>query len=117
MGPAGGRSTQRSFCSRRSAKRATIVILIPLSFAGLVSGLLCIRADYRQSQRQFFIFKPLTTALIILLALLAPLPANADYKWLILAGLLFSLAGDIFLMLPRDRFIAGLISFLIAQEK
>ncbi len=91
------------------------MILIPLSIAGLVSGLLCIRANYRQSQRQFFFFKPLTTALIILLALLAPLPTNSLYKWLILAGLLFSLAGDIFLMLPRDRFVAGLISFLIAH--
>jgi uncharacterized membrane protein YhhN len=31
------------------------------------------------------------------------------------AGLLFSLAGDVFLMLPKERFIAGLISFLIAH--
>ncbi len=26
-------------------------------------------------------------------------------------GLAFSLAGDVFLMLPRDRFIAGLVAF------
>jgi uncharacterized membrane protein YhhN len=30
-------------------------------------------------------------------------------------GLIASLAGDIFLMLPRDRFAPGLVSFLIAQ--
>lgn len=30
-------------------------------------------------------------------------------------GLAFSLAGDIFLMLPREQFIAGLISFLLAH--
>jgi uncharacterized membrane protein YhhN len=30
-------------------------------------------------------------------------------------GLLFSLAGDVFLMLPRERFIPGLISFLLAH--
>ena len=30
-------------------------------------------------------------------------------------GILFSLAGDIFLMLPRERFIAGLVSFLLAH--
>ncbi len=30
-------------------------------------------------------------------------------------GLAFSMAGDIFLMLPRERFIAGLVSFLIAH--
>ena len=31
------------------------------------------------------------------------------------AGLLFSLAGDVFLMLPKEQFIAGLVSFLIAH--
>lgn len=31
------------------------------------------------------------------------------------AGLVFSLAGDIFLMLPHDKFIAGLVSFLAAH--
>lgn len=30
-------------------------------------------------------------------------------------GLLFSLAGDVFLMLPQERFIAGLVSFLLAH--
>jgi uncharacterized membrane protein YhhN len=30
-------------------------------------------------------------------------------------GLLFSLIGDVFLMLPREQFIAGLISFLLAH--
>ena len=32
-----------------------------------------------------------------------------------LIGLIFSLAGDIFLMLPDEKFLAGLISFLIAH--
>jgi alkenylglycerophosphocholine/alkenylglycerophosphoethanolamine hydrolase len=31
------------------------------------------------------------------------------------AGILFSLAGDIFLALPKERFVAGLIAFLIAH--
>lgn len=30
-------------------------------------------------------------------------------------GLLFSLAGDIFLMLPKEQFIAGLVAFLLAH--
>lgn len=30
-------------------------------------------------------------------------------------GLVFSLAGDIFLMLPRERFVGGLVAFLIAH--
>ena len=30
-------------------------------------------------------------------------------------GLVFSLAGDVFLMLPKEQFIAGLVSFLLAH--
>ncbi|PJA52007.1 MAG: lysoplasmalogenase, partial [Candidatus Marinimicrobia bacterium CG_4_9_14_3_um_filter_48_9] len=37
------------------------------------------------------------------------------YSVLIMAGLIFSLGGDIALMLPHDRFVMGLGSFLIAQ--
>jgi len=37
------------------------------------------------------------------------------YKYMIITGLLFSLAGDVFLMLPSDRFVAGLVAFLIAH--
>jgi uncharacterized membrane protein YhhN len=48
-------------------------------------------------------------------ALESKFPTSAFYKYTIIAGLLFSLAGDIFLMLPRDRFIQGLVSFLIAH--
>jgi uncharacterized membrane protein YhhN len=42
----------------------------------------------------------------------------ADRNWLsifILIGLVFSLAGDIFLMLPKKWFIAGLVAFLMAH--
>jgi uncharacterized membrane protein YhhN len=34
---------------------------------------------------------------------------------MIVAGLVCSLVGDIFLMLPSDRFIPGLLSFLVAH--
>jgi uncharacterized membrane protein YhhN len=34
--------------------------------------------------------------------------------WFVL-GLAFSLAGDVFLMLPKEQFIAGLVSFLLAH--
>ena len=37
------------------------------------------------------------------------------YKYMIITGLVFSLAGDVFLMLPADRFVAGLVAFLIAH--
>src|SRR5690606_6566403 len=37
------------------------------------------------------------------------------YQWLVVLGLLFSLAGGVFPMLPRARFVAGLVSFLIGH--
>lgn len=79
-----------------------------------VSAVLAIAAHMQNSRRGIYIFKPLTTALIILLALLAD-GDSESYQILIIVGLLFSLAGDVFLMLPRDLFIAGLVSFLIAH--
>ncbi len=56
-----------------------------------------------------YIFKPLTTLLIIGLALLQDQEVSQTYRYLIVAGLVFSLTGDIFLELPTDRFIAGLV--------
>jgi len=42
-------------------------------------------------------------------------PAHPDVRaWFVLA-LALSLAGDVFLMLPSDRFVAGLASFLLAH--
>ncbi len=59
-----------------------------------------------------FLFKPLTTLLII------------GYAWprgtglqrrLILVGLVLSLAGDVFLLWPEQGFLPGLVSFLLAH--
>lgn len=40
---------------------------------------------------------------------------ESTFSYAIFVGLLFSLMGDVFLMLPKERFIAGLTSFLIAH--
>ncbi|HEV7844550.1 MAG TPA: lysoplasmalogenase [Pyrinomonadaceae bacterium] len=87
-------------------------MIVALTIMAAVSAILHIFAEYRGPQRNVYIFKPLTVLLIIAIALQSTFSL---YKHLIVAGLLFSLAGDIFLMLPRDRFIAGLVSFLIAH--
>lgn len=89
-------------------------MIIFLSLLIATSAVLHIRADYAKQQRQVYLFKPLTTTLILLLALLGDNPPTDFYKWAIVAGLIFSLAGDIFLMLP-NKFLPGLISFLIAH--
>ncbi len=87
---------------------------ILLTILAVTSAALTIIAKMRESTRGEYLFKPLTTVLIIALAVVANDPISSTYKALIVAGLVASLAGDVFLMLP-DRFVPGLLSFLIAH--
>lgn len=88
----------------------TILTALAVCSAGLT-----ILAEYVGPRRAVYLCKPLTIALIILIALQTKQQADAFYQRMIVIGLLFSLAGDVFLMLPRDRFIPGLLSFLCAH--
>jgi len=61
-----------------------------------------------------FIFKPLATLIVIAHAW----PRSADVpvvrRW-VLAGLVFSLGGDVALLWPQQGFLPGLVSFLLAH--
>ena len=81
----------------------------------ILSGLLHISGEYLKVSSLKYVFKPVTTALIILLTFQLKTGNFTVYKMLIISGLVFSLIGDVFLMLPKDRFVAGLVSFLIAH--
>jgi uncharacterized membrane protein YhhN len=92
------------------------MLITLLTLLALVSAILCIRAEESAGpRRSVYIFKPLTIAWIILVALQEKNPGSPVYKNLIIVGLLCSLVGDIFLMLPSDLFIPGLLSFLVAH--
>lgn len=91
------------------------MLIAILSVFALISGALHIRAEYFGPQKQIYIFKPLTMVWIILIALLIDHPISDFYKIMILIGLLFSITGDILLMLPSDKFVPGLVSFLVAH--
>lgn len=86
-----------------------------LSTAGLVTMVLTIVFELTETQTAVYLFKPLTTILIAAIALVSLAPPSIQYKRAIMAGLLFSLAGDILLMVPGDLFLFGLVSFLIAH--
>jgi len=88
-----------------------------LSLAGAVSAALTIGLPLASPRLAWlgYVFTPLTMVLILGLALTAPASRPRRYRWCIVAGLIFSLAGDVLLMLPRDLFLAGLSSFLVAQ--
>ncbi len=79
------------------------------------SASLAIRAASLGDRRAVYVFKPLTTVLILAATLLLFTPALHGYQLLILLGLALSLAGDVLLMLPKDRFTAGLVAFLLAH--
>jgi uncharacterized membrane protein YhhN len=89
-----------------------VSILTALAF---VSSVLAILSAYQRRRLTHYLSKPLAICFIILIALQSKHPVPAFYRYAIILGLLFSLAGDIFLMLERDRFIQGLISFFIAH--
>jgi len=86
-----------------------------LTVFAFVSAALCIRGRYADRPTQVFVFKPLTTALILGIVLARALPNISSYAALVLAAMVFCLAGDIFLMLPDEWFVAGLSSFLVGH--
>jgi alkylglycerol monooxygenase len=65
----------------------------------------------------YMVFKPLTMvfAIIFIAAYALSTGAKARFHALFLTALVFSLAGDVFLMLPGNYFIPGLASFLVAH--
>ena len=92
---------------------ATTIVF--LCAATAVSAAACIVGDLKQRPAVVYVFKPFTMLLILMLASQAGEDTPPEYQALVVTGLLFSLAGDVFLMLPRDRFTAGLASFLAAH--
>jgi uncharacterized membrane protein YhhN len=88
---------------------ATLASLTALSAALCIAAMLGLVAPWLA-----FVFKPLTTVLVIAYAW----PRGADspkQRRLILSGLVLSLAGDVFLLWPQQGFLPGLVSFLLAH--
>lgn len=79
------------------------------------SAILTLFGHYQGKRQWVYLFKPLTTALILVVSLTAGGWRFAPYTLWIAFGLIFSIAGDVLLMLPGNRFIPGLASFLCAH--
>lgn len=84
-----------------------------LLLLGLVIAALDWFAVHRKIKSLEYIAKP-GTMLVLLLWFYLATGFQEAMLWFAL-GILFSLAGDIFLMLPKEQFIAGLVSFLLAH--
>lgn len=68
----------------------------------------------RSQQSLEFVAKPLTMVCLIGAALALDPVSSTARTWFV-AALVFSLAGDVFLMLPKDLFVPGLGSFLVGH--
>ncbi len=77
-------------------------------------GLAHIVARYAGPRWLWGTLKPLPIALLALALASASVPADGRYRWCIVAGLLCSLAGDVWLVFP-ERFVQGLASFFVAH--
>lgn len=85
-----------------------------LSLGILISAIIAIVFRQKENSIIFAIFKPLTTLLIILIAVLIFRETGSTYSAIMILALVFSLIGDVFLI--RDNyFLPGLVSFLIAH--
>ena len=88
-------------------------MLALLSALSGLSGIGHIVCEYKKHYPLIYTLKPLTVLLIIIAVGLHS-PLNS-YAIAIITGLCLSLLGDIFLMLRNQKFVAGLVSFLLAH--
>lgn len=90
------------------------MVIYVLTLLVLLSAIFCISAKYPISKKQLLIFKPLTLILIVVIATIFP-ATESYYKIFIVAGLVLSLLGDMFLIYPEQHFKKGLIAFLFGH--
>jgi uncharacterized membrane protein YhhN len=91
--------------------------LIPIPFL-VVTVVLLVRAELKHNQRQIWVLKPISTLLVITVAVLSFLTPSMQptYAIWIITGLCLSMGGDLALILQSDRaFRIGLILFLLAH--
>ena len=85
-----------------------------LSIAVLISGIIAIIFRQKENIKVYSVFKPLTTVLIIMIALWVSYKFSSNYSTVIIASLIFCLLGDIFLI-NKKYFLYGLSFFLFAH--
>lgn len=90
-------------------------LLVAATAAAAIAGSLATHGGADGWHWLHWVCKPLATFLIFLLAWRVRRPVTAAYRRRVLLGITFCLLGDVLLMLPKDLFVAGLLSFLLAH--
>lgn len=95
----------------------TAYLILILLLTILVS--LLIKAEFNEHRKNIYIYKPISSALLIVIAALSiiiPQEHNFTYSMAILIGLIFSFGGDIALMFQsKQSFMIGLVLFLLGH--
>jgi alkenylglycerophosphocholine hydrolase len=89
-------------------------ILMALAALAAVGDWVAVATENRRLE---YVAKPAVLSALVLAAAVIPLGHTdlVDRRWWFAAALAFCLAGDVFLMLPRDLFIPGLAAFLVGH--
>lgn len=105
-----------SNATTRPSSSLWVGIAVILLAVGAIAGAAFAAHDEIDGWRWLhWICKPLTTALILWTVWRSEPTVSTRYRRWIAAGMLCSLIGDVFLMLPQDAFVPGLVSFLLAH--
>jgi len=89
-----------------------VVAFLAFAVAAVVDWIAVARTDRRLEH----IAKPAAlAALVVAAVVIDPSAAATDRRWWFVVALVFSLAGDVALMLDSDRFVIGLGAFLVAH--
>jgi len=89
-----------------------MIILSALAFAFAAAHTY---ADHKRMRHYAYVFKPLTMVLLLLIAVFAAKGNVSVYGLAIIAGIVFSLGGDVAMMLPKKRIVIGMGAFLVAH--
>ena len=90
-------------------------MIAALSITALAAGLGAIIADRTGRWKLHYVLKPGTMAAVILIAVLRTPAFPPRYQLFIIAGLIASVGGDVFMMLRKKKFTEGLTCFLVAH--
>ena len=91
-------------------------MLTALFLSASLSGVAAIASDWRTRRPAFYLLKPLTTILLIGVAIHGALQPGFNREGLLIAGLLLCLVGDIALLGTGNRaFVTGLCAFLLGH--
>jgi uncharacterized membrane protein YhhN len=89
----------------------TVIALLAVTLVVAAVDWWAVATDRRPVE---YVAKPLTMVVLIAAALALD-PADGTARTWFVVALVLSLAGDVFLMLPRDLFVPGLASFLLGH--